>query len=318
MTTGAFILKDTSFNDITFGTLLKVADATVIQYAPGNASAVQADSMEIDACTFLCNYGYREEHNVTLIQTINDIVLSCTCGATQDKMCTHEGFVLYHVLENNHYRLFFDTPARNKFLANHAHSYGITSYELIERSFRLFFENNETKILNTQKALIGLSTEKKAELTAKLKPVPFDPERLISTNNYSFLVFHSNNYTKECVIKFMKSEQTKTGAIKAPIDVQNALDEVINQTEIIGVKAFAALGILQQEYRQKSAHPKDQEEAYRREIKLILAVLPLFSTVPAYETIDKTIGLKAANFRPVTLEVSPVEMALQVTQKDEF
>jgi SNF2 family DNA or RNA helicase len=315
---GAFILKDISFNDITYGTLLKVADATVIQQAPGNASVVQADTMEIDACAFICNYGFREEHNVTLVQTATNMVMTCTCGDTHVKMCTHEGFVLYHVLENNHYRLFFDTPARKKFLANHALSFGIISEDLIARSFQVYFENNETKIQNTQKALIGLSSDKKAELIAKLKPIPFDPDRLIATNNYSFLVFHSNNYTKECVIKFVKSEQTKTGAIKTPIEVQNALDEVINQTEIIGVKAFAALGILQQEYRQKSAHPKDQEEAYRREIKLILAVLPLFSIYPVYETIDKTLGLKAANFRPVTIEVTPVEIELQVTQKDEF
>jgi SNF2 family DNA or RNA helicase len=315
---GAFILKDTSFNDITFGTLLKVADATVIQHAPSNASAVQALTMEIDSCLFSCNYGYREEHTVALVQSPNSILMTCSCGETTDKMCTHQGFVLFHALENKHYRLFFDAPARNKLLATHARNYGITSPELIDRSFRLFYENDTTKIGNLQKALIGLSSEKKEELVAKLKPIPFDPERLIETKNYAFLVLHSNSYTKECVIKFVKSEQTKTGAIKTPIEVQNALDEVIAQTEINGVKAFAALGILQQEYRQKSTHPKDQEEAYRREIKLILAVYPLFSALPTYETIDKTIGLKPANFRPVSLVVTPVEMALQVTQKDEF
>jgi hypothetical protein len=168
---GVFIFRDTSFNELTYGTLLRYADSSVIQLAPRNPQAVTPVEMEVNKCTFLCNHGYQSEHQVVILQTEKDVVLSCSCG-----MCTHQGFALFHAMENPNFRIFFDEEQRVKVIAKHAADYGIVDPKLMNDSFSLALEHKQVVIRLRVPELIGLTAEKRSELQQKLVPLPFSPE----------------------------------------------------------------------------------------------------------------------------------------------
>jgi SNF2 family DNA or RNA helicase len=317
-TDGRYIFRDTLFNELTYGSLLKIADAAVIQFAPSNPHAVQAVEMEVDACTFICNHGYQSEHHVSVVQTTNSVFLDCSCGNASQQLCMHQGFVLFHVMDNPNYRVFFDKPLRIKRLIDFARSYGIQDETTIVKSFQLNYEHQKTSVQLKIPELIGLTEERKLDLQNKLLPISFSPENNFTEKECRFLLLHTGTYSKEFVLKWTRAGMNKEGEPKNPIALLNALDEALVQTDPTLLKAFTALGLLQQEYRHKSGNPLQQEAAFQQEMKTILACFPLFEHYPIYEATDKQQALKVSNLQKIALHNKPIQLQLKVAQKDAF
>ena len=175
-----FVFRDSVFAELNYGTLLKFAEASAIQVLHLSSNSVHAVELSINKGVFLCNYGFRAEHEVILTQENKTVVMGCSCGGNGKKLCDHQAIVLYRVMEHPDFRVFFDESDRRKRISEVALSYGITEERRWDELFQLTYENKRVKVTSKNPELIRLNQEKKDELTKKLVPVSFSPEKLFN------------------------------------------------------------------------------------------------------------------------------------------
>jgi SNF2 family DNA or RNA helicase len=310
-----FVFRDSTFAELNYGTLLKFAEASAIQAINFSSSSVQAVELSIDKGIFLCNYGFRAEHEVILTQENQTVVLACSCGGNGTKLCDHQAFVLYRVMEHADFRAFFDETDRRKRISEMALSYGISDESQWERQFQLSYENRQVKVTSKNPELIRLNQEKMDELTKKLAPISFSPEKLHKPlpNRYiSFSAFANENHFE---FQLHESALTQSGKIKPPINSLNALELALQETKPELIQAYTALGILGAKHHLYRNLATD-EETFLKVIKSIIVAKPLFEELEVIETWN-TKPPKDADF---TLHIhdKPMLLHLDVNQNQEF
>ncbi len=310
-----FIFRDLAFAELNYGTLLKFAEAGIIQMLNFSSNSVHAVHLGIDNGTFLCSYGFRGENEVIISQEKRIITLSCTCGGNGKKLCDHQTLVLYRAMEHPDFRAFFDESTRKKKIAEVAHSYGIANEDKWEELFQLTYENRALHITPTNRELIQLNQEKKDELSKKLAPVPFSPESLSQSLPNRYILFNAHQNEGNFDFQLHESALTQSGKIKHPIQVLNALEIALQETDPEIIQAYTALGMLGVKhhlYRNLSGN----EDTFLKVVKSILIAKPLFEQFEVIES-SSTKSPKGTDLAINILD-KPLFLHLDVNQNEEF
>lgn len=310
-----FIFRDTSFAELNYGTLLKFAEAPAIQVLHLSVNSVHAVELSIDSGTFLCNYGFRAEHEVILTQENHTVVLACSCGGNGTKLCDHQVFVLYRVMEHPDFRIFFDESDRRRRIAETALSYGISDERSWDELFQLSYVNKRVNIASKNPELIRLNPEKMAELTKKLAPVSFSPEKLHQSLPNRYISFSAFSNENQFEFQVFECALTQSGKIKQPIQVLNPLELALQESTPELIQAYTALGILGAKHHLYRNLTND-EETFLKVVKSIVIAKPLFDQLEVVEMSDSK-PPKDADF---TLQIhdKPMLLHLDVNQNQEF
>jgi SNF2 family DNA or RNA helicase len=310
-----FVFRDSTFAELNYGTLLKFAEASAIQILNISANSVHAVELTIDKGVFLCNYGFRAEHEVILAQENQTVVLACSCGGNGKKLCDHQAIVLYRVMEHADFRVFFDEADRRKRITEVALSFGVSDENQWDDLFQLSFENKVVKVTSKNPELIRLNQEKKDELTKKLAPVSFSPEKFHKSlpNRYiSFSAFPNENHFE---FQIHASALTQNGKIKPPIQSLNPLELALQETAPEIIQAYTALGLLGAKHHLYRNLTTD-EETFLKVVKSISSAKPLFEELEVIEVWNS----KPPKDVDFTLHIhdKPMLLYLNVNQNQEF
>ncbi len=310
-----FIFRDSTFAELNYGTLLKYAEASAIQVLNLSSNSVHAVELSINKGIFLCNYGFRAEHEVVLTQENQTVVLACSCGGNGKKLCDHQAIVLYRVMEYPDFRIFFDESDRRKRISETALSYGISEERKWGEFFQISYENRQVKVTSRSPELIRLSPDKIEELKRKLAPVSFSPEKLHQAlpNRYiSFRAFSDENHFE---FEINESALTQSGKIKSPIRSLNALELALQETKPEMIQAYTALGMLGTKHHLYRNLAND-EETFQKVVKSIGIAKPLFEELEVIEVWDT----KPTKDTDLALHIydKPMLLHLDVNQNEEF
>ncbi|AEA43655.1 SNF2-related protein [Fluviicola taffensis DSM 16823] len=310
-----FVFRDSTFAELNYGTLLKYAEASAIQVLTLSSNSVHAVELSIDKGVFLCNYGFRAEHEVILTQENHTVVLACSCGGNGKKLCDHQAIVLYRVMEHGDFRVFYDESDRRKRIADVAFSYGISDEKQWDELFQLSYENRQVKVASKNPELIRLNQEKKDELTKKLAPVAFSPEKLNKHLPNRYISFRALENENHFEFQLHESALTQNGKIKPPIHSLNALELALQETKPEIIQAYTALGMLGAKHHLYRNLAND-EETFLKVIKSITIAKPLFEELEVVEVWD-TKPPKDIDFA-LRIHEKPMLLHLDVKQNQEF
>lgn len=310
-----FVFRDTAFADLSYGTLLHYAEASAIQALNFSAHAVHAVELAVNNGIFLCSYGFRAEHEVILTQQLETVILACSCGGKGQKLCDHQALVLYRAMEYPDYRVFFDETDRRKRLAETARSYGVTKEEQLESLFRLQYENKQVRVVSKNPELIRLNSDKLEELSKKLAPVPFSPEKLLQPLPHRYIALRADENDTHFDFEIQESALTQQGKIKAPIRTLNALELALQETRPELIQAYTALGMLGAKHHLYRNLVND-EETFLKVVKSVAMAKPLFEQLEVVEWWNT----KPSKDTDFTLRIhdKPMLLHLDVNQNQEF
>ena len=310
-----FIFRDSTFSELNYGTLLKFAEASAIQVLNFSGNSVQALELSVNKGIFLCNYGFRAEHEVILTQENRNVVLACSCGGNGKKLCDHQAIVLYRAMELGDFRAFFDESDRKKRISEAALSYGITDEEKWNELFRISYENRQIKVTSRNPELIRLTPDKLDELNRKLAPVSFSPEKLHAPLPNRYIAFRAHANENHFEFEINESALTQTGKIKSPIRILNPLELALQETKSEIIQAYTALGMLSTKHHLYRNLVND-EETFLKVVKSIGIAKPLFEEFQVIEVWDT----KPPKDADLTLRIhdKPMQVHLDVNQNEEF
>lgn len=310
-----FVFRETPFTGLNYGTLLKFAEASAIQALNFSSSSVHAVQLSVNNGIFLCNYGFRAEHEVILTQENQTVILGCSCGGNGKKLCDHQALVLYRTMEYPDFRLFFDESIRRKRISEVALSYGIADDTKWDELFQVSYESKQVRVVSKSPELIRMNPEKIDELNKKLLPVSFSPESLHKALPHRYIAFRAHSNENHFEFELFESELTQSGKIKHPIRVLNALETALQESKPELIQAYTALGILGTKHHLYRNLAND-EETFLKVIRSILAAKPLFEELEVIELQDT----KAPKGTDSILHIhdKPMRLHLDVSQKDEF
>ncbi|MNJ88817.1 RNA polymerase-associated protein RapA [compost metagenome] len=310
-----FVFRDTDFAELNYGTLLKFAEASAIQSLNFSSNSVYPTQLSIDHGTFICNYGFRAEHEVTLIREDRNLFLNCSCGGKDRKLCDHQAMVLYRVMEFPDFRVFFDEADRKKRISKAALSYGISDEKTYDELFLLTYENKQVKVTPVNPELIRLDSEKIAELTKKLSPASFSPEKLHQPLPKRYIAFRAFDTENHFEFQVFESALTQSGKIKHPIHAMDALELALHETKPELIQAYTALGMLGTKHHLYRNLAND-EETFLKVVKSIGIAKPLFEQLEVIEVSETKTGKNT----DLALQIhdKPMLLHLDVNQNQEF
>ncbi len=311
-------LRDLQVGDLSYALFLQHAPAGATDIAPKQLALLHILDAQINAVTVEASAGLHGTQPVAIVQDQNTIQLSCSCKHDKKHWCMHQAVAFYGLLEQRELRLFFVPSERQLHLVAKSKAFGSFTEEHVESHFELVLDEGAPKVIPLQRSLLTADDFQNDRFKQQLLPTVFDPEQQLNEKEFTFVLIQTSRMKRELTFKWCAGLSTAAGLPKAPITLENALDEVAHEENLARIKSFVALGILQQEYRFAEGNPIHNESLFDKEIQTVKQLRPLLSVTPLFELIDRNQRIKASNFQSVSLDFSTIELQLKVQQDREF
>lgn len=186
---------------------------------------LQQESITINAATFGAISGNINSYDVSVIQENNNLKLSCACNAQKNKLCGHQAQALYNICERNDLRIFFDAILRADRLKQFAEPYGLQKETMLERYFKLTYENGKLQITTRAATLFPVTKETTQKIQDQLFPRQENLLRdKLSGNSQMIVVLKRHKYYKHLFIELYETGITQAGKIKNPLSLVSPVD----------------------------------------------------------------------------------------------
>ena len=238
-------LENMSIADLSLYTLLRYADRA--DFLENDRSrAIAATSLTINSGVFTAP-SFPETTEVTVDQVASGLITTCTCNHSAIKLCPHQAEVIHGIHTRPEFRIFFDAHARKQFLKPHAQPYGLGEGTDLDAFFELQISDNRLEVRKRIKSLVDpTDRDNNAMIVHPLSK----GKRLAKWDNEKrkIVVLGRHRYFKQVVFYLMEVGETKTGALKYPIDNVDPKELLWLTDDTASVKFYAALQSLQQKY----------------------------------------------------------------------
>jgi len=247
---------------------------------------------------------------VSVSQIGNDIISSCSCNHDSQKLCEHQAEIIYCILEQKDFRVFFDGYLRHKTLLPSAKSYGLENEPNLDFYFQLHYTEGKLRIETKLKELLKID-----EPTLKKELIP-QQQSIIKklavqdTDKKQILVIGKHRYYNQLNFLLMEADITQTGKIKNPVSNIEPMNLIWKTENPLEVKFYTALVVFQNKYNEDNT--ETEPDILQQIIKNPLQLEVYFHDRDISEAIS------AKSLIPVHLKTLKVEIQLTVFKKEPF
>ncbi len=176
-------------------------------------------ALELNAGVFTKSSSLSDYPRVAVSQVGANLVTSCSCNSTEDKLCIHQAEIIHCLLEEKDYRIFFDAYLRHKTLLPYAKSYGLEEEDNLDIYFRLDYLNGRLQVSPKIKELLQVDEHiLKRDLLPRRTSIIKDLATQ-DTNKKQILVIGKHRYYNQLNFQLMEADTTQTGKLKNPVTV---------------------------------------------------------------------------------------------------
>jgi len=247
---------------------------------------------------------------IAVSQLGSSLVSSCSCHNPSQKLCEHQAEVIYSILEQRNFRIFFDSHLRHKILLVSAKEYGVEAEPDLDAYFQLNYIEGKLHIESKVQGMLKIN-----EQALKKNLVPQQQSILKSlavqdTGRKQILVIGRHRFYSQLSFLLMETEITQAGKIKAPIHNIDPLQLVWKAQHPSEIKFHTAIVTFQNKYHEEAS------DVELEALKLIVEN-PLALEVYHHDrNISETISPKS--LLPITLAFLKAEIQLNVFKKEPF
>ncbi|WP_316813614.1 DEAD/DEAH box helicase [Pedobacter heparinus] len=251
---------------------------------------------------------------VTVTQTTDRVMLSCSCLSDTGGLCEYQARVLYNIMERPSLRLFFDRPLRYKKLREFAQDYGLEQENQLDDHFELSYEKGSLEIRPRLKNLFPVNKKTTQEMSASLLPVKgFKPPvagALIKKDLQTIVVFSQHRYYGHLSLALYEGPASRDGKIKNPLTLLDPAD-LLWKTENISELKFLN-GILKFQNNYNAEASGSDLEGLKA-----LARNPLGLDIYLHDP-KISPNISASSIHKIKLKILGIDLVLSVNEKGDF
>lgn len=267
--------------------------------------------LALNAGTFTNQSGTLSFPDVNILQTAEQLQISCACSEEEKRLCEHQSHVLLAILKNDDLRIFFDEKLRFKRLKSFAAEFGLQTETDLERFFEIGYQQRKVLITPRSPGLLpankaGLNNlQIQLGLEINLSPPPWPDEEKITG-----LVLKQHKYYKNLLVELFDAQITKEKKIKNPLSFLSPRDLIWQSEDKKELKFYTGITAFQ-----NALDPARSQH----DINALLAIIenPLSYHVYYHDSAVSE-NLTAASLVPVTLRNLSNNIIVRVSRKDQF
>lgn len=247
---------------------------------------------------------------VAVSQLGSSLVSSCSCNHMGQKLCEHQAEIIYSILEQRNFRVFFDHHLRHKILLVSAKEYGVDAEPDLDAYFKLNYLEGKLHIESRVQGMLKID-----EQALKKNLVPQQQSILKSlavqdTGKKQVLVIGKHRFYSQLSFLLMEAEVAQGGKIKAPINNINPMQLIWKVQDPSEIKFYTALVTFQNKYNEDTTHL--ELEALKHIVENPLELEVYYHDRNLSETIS------AKSLLPIALTFLKAELQLTVFKKEPF
>ncbi len=303
------ILSDFSISTLSLYDLLKHSSSGVFaehkDFQQIYPLTLEVNSGVFTKTTFALTYP-----KVAVSQVGLSLISTCSCSNRTDKLCEHQAEIIWCIMEQNTFRIFFDQDLRHRTLLTTAKDYGLDNELNLDSYFRLEYHRGQLDILLRNKELIKIDKQIiKEDLLPKRKPkwaelAAYHPDKK------QLLVIRKHRYYNQLNFLLMEAFPTQSGKIKNPVENIDPMPLIWQTANPAEIKFYSALVAFQNKYTED--HNAAEWEALK-----IIAQNPLELAI-YYHDQNVAENISARSLLPVELDLAHAEIQLTVLKKEPF
>lgn len=251
---------------------------------------------------------------VTITQTADRVLLSCTCMAAVNSLCEYQAKVLYNIMNRQPLRLFFDKPLRHKKLKEFAADYGLENEIHLDDHFQLDYVKGSLEISPRVKALFPINKKTKLELGEALLPAKEWPlpvsSGLMKKDLKTIVVFSQHRFYSHLTVSLYEGNASRDGKIKNPLKHVDPSDLIWTSESSAELKFLNGILKFQNNYNAEAS------ESDLEGLKA-LARNPLGLDIYMHDT-KVSPNISASSIDLVKLKVLGIDLVLSVSEKGDF
>ncbi|MES3017931.1 MAG: DEAD/DEAH box helicase [Bacteroidota bacterium] len=267
--------------------------------------------LAINQATFTYQSGTLTFPDVSISQSADQILISCSCSEEEKRLCAHQAQVLLAILQQNDLRIFFDEKLRFDKLRAFAADYGLEKETALESFFELRYYQKQLIITPLLPGLLPADKESLKTLKNLLSvEITLSPPPLPDDEKITGLVIKQHKYYKNLLVELFEAQVTKDGKIKNPLKFIAPGDLIWQSEDKQELKFYTGVSAFQ-----NVLDPKRSQH----DINALIAIIenPM-SYHCYYHNNDVSENLTAASLVPVTFRSLSNKLILRVDRKDQF
>jgi len=304
-----YILDNTSISNLSVFELLKhVENAGFVDLK--NFKEIYPIALELNSGVFTKTGISPKFPKVAVSQVGNSIVSSCSCGSVSKKMCEHQGEIIYSIIEERNYRVFFDGQLRKTILQQVAKEYGLEKETHLDSYFDLRLTEGKLKI---EPKILGLIKVDSQSINKSLIPKRKSKLKTLSeleSGKKRILVISKHRYYNQLNFLLMEADITKTAKIKNPIENIDPQPLIWKTNDPAELKFYSAIHSFQNKFTD------DNLESDLEALRLIVKNPQSIDIFLHDRSISESISAKS--LQSISLDLLKAEIQLTVFKKEPF
>ncbi len=268
----------------------------------------------VDSAVFRDTSDSMNNQTVTIIQTSDRVMLSCTCLSTVNGLCEYQARILYNIMDRTSLRVFFDEPLRYIKLREFAKDYGLENERDQDAHFQIDYVKDGFNIIPKVKTLFPINKQTKTELGQALLPAKEWPMamsgRLAKRDVKTIIVFSQHRFYSHLNVSLYEGQAGKDGKIKNPLKFIDPSELIWTSESSDELKFLNGVLKFQNNYN-------DEASASDLEGLKALAKNPLGLSVYLHDAKIST-NISASSIKWVNFSVLDVDLVLSVAEKGDF
>ncbi|GAB3964550.1 hypothetical protein GCM10028806_02230 [Spirosoma terrae] len=279
----------------------------------GGYNDIQPKAIELNQGSFTSLSRSTYFPTVVVKQTDENLLVSCSCEAPKQTLCSHQVDVLTSIMRRRELRLFFDPAQRQEAIKHVAKEYGLENEPQLDDFFQLVYDNKTVSIQPRQKQLIPVTKAANELLEAQLVPQPSKPFAAISEpaqHLKKLLVFTKHRHHDHFCLELFDADSTRNGKPKNPLKTISPLDIMAGIDNPNELKFYSAVARFQNPHRQ--ANEKTDIDSLR-----LVVANPLRMAV-FYHSNSVSENVTSHSLVPINVALLKASLRLTVRQNGQF
>ncbi|ASK29627.1 DNA helicase [Chryseobacterium sp. T16E-39] len=304
-----YILRDTNISTLSVYELLKHTQ-TAKFIEEKNFHDIVPMVLDINSGVFTKSLSLIGFPNVSVSQVGSSLITACSCDHSKEKLCEHQAEIIYSILEQKNFRIFFDANLRQRTLVSFAKSFGLENEPNLDHYFHLKLQNGKLDIQSKIKELLQIDDHAfKQNLLPQRQPL-LKELGMLNTDKRKFLIVGKHRYYNFLNFSLIEADTAQNGKIKNPIHVIDPMQLIWKANQPQEIKFYTAIAAFQNKFSE------EQGSTDLEALKLIVQN-PLGLEV-YYHDHTITESISSRSLVPIGLSLLKAEIQLTVFKKDPF
>jgi len=304
-----YILRNTHISTLSVYELLKHT-STAKFMEEKNFHDIEPVALEINSGVFTKSVSTIGFPNISVSQVGSSIVTACSCDQYGEKLCEHQAEIIYCILEQKNYRIFYDANLRQRTLVSHAKSFGLENEPDLDTYFQLELQNGKLNIQSRIKELLLIDEPGFKQNLLPTRQSVLKELAIQETERKRILVIGKHRYYNHLNFSLMEADTTQSGKIKNPLTPIHPMQLVWKADQPAEIKFYTAIASFQNKFNEEA------DATEMEALKLIIRNPQELDTYYHDHTISEAISSKS--LIPVKLNLLKAEILLTVFKKEPF